>query len=79
MSGDERCSPAVLDFLRGTYVGRAAPRWRELGVARIGGAGPEAEGRRGLWSSDPRARFSLLFLLLRVITVFTVLLLLLSG
>jgi len=22
---DERCSPAVLDFLRTTYVGRAAP------------------------------------------------------
>jgi len=22
---DERCSPAVLDFLHGTYVGRAAP------------------------------------------------------
>ena len=22
---DERCSPAVLDFLRSTYVGRAAP------------------------------------------------------
>jgi len=22
---DERCSPAVLDLLRGTYVGRAAP------------------------------------------------------
>ena len=22
---DERCSPAVLDFLRGTYVGRAVP------------------------------------------------------
>jgi len=22
---DERCSPAVLDFFRSTYVGRAAP------------------------------------------------------
>jgi len=22
---DERCSPAVLDFLRSTYVGRAVP------------------------------------------------------
>jgi len=44
------------------------------------GAGPDAEGGGGgLWSSDPRARFSLLFLLLRVIAVFTVLLLLMSG
>ena len=25
LSADERCSPAVLDFLRSTYVGRAAP------------------------------------------------------
>jgi len=23
---DERCSPAVLDFLRTTYMGRAAPQ-----------------------------------------------------
>ena len=81
---DERCSPAVLDFLRGTYVGRAAPPVEETwdsegeGDGAVGGD-PEAEGGRGLWSSDPRARFSLLFLLLRVIAVFTVLLLLLSG
>jgi len=26
---DERCSPAVLDFLRSTHVGRAAPQMGE--------------------------------------------------
>ena len=26
---DERCSPAVLDFLRSTHVGRAAPPMEE--------------------------------------------------
>jgi len=30
---DERCSLAVLDFLRSTYVGRAAPWWRKIGAA----------------------------------------------
>ena len=59
---DERCSPAVLDFLRGTCVGRAAPPVEETwdsedeGDGAVG-AGPEAEGGGGLWSSDPRVRF----------------------
>jgi len=66
---DERCSPAVLETWDSEDEGDGAV-----------GAGPEAEGGGGLWSSDPRARFSLLFLLLLVITVFTVLfMLLLSG
>ena len=57
---DERCSPALLDFLRSTYVGRAAPpveeswdsedeeKWWRRARRR----------RRGRWnvrSSDPRA------------------------
>jgi len=50
---DVRCSPAVLDFLRSTYVGRAAPPVEETwdsggeGGGAVG-AGPEAEGGRGL-------------------------------
>ena len=50
---DVRCSPAVLDFLRSTYVGRAAPPVEETwdsggeGDGAVG-EGPEAEGGRGL-------------------------------
>ena len=50
---DERCSPAVLDFLRTTYVGRAAPpveeNWdsdeeeEERAVAMVGVAREEME------------------------------------
>jgi len=50
---DERCSPAVLDFLRTTYVGRAAPQveenWdsdeeeEERAVAAAGVMGEEEE------------------------------------
>ena len=50
---DERCSPAVLDFLRTTYVGRAAPpveeSWdsdeeeEERAVAAAGVLGEEEE------------------------------------
>jgi hypothetical protein len=50
---DERCSPAVLDFLRSTYVGRAAPpveeNWdsdeedEERAVAAAGVMGEEEE------------------------------------
>ena len=70
-----------MDFLRGTYVGRAAPPVEETWDSEDEGDGavgvdPEAEWGRGLWSSDLRVRFSLLILLLRV---FTILLLLLSG
>ena len=83
--GPTGSSPGVLDFLRSTYVGQSAPPVEETwdsedeGDGAVG-AGPETEGGGGLRSSDPRVRFSLLFLLLRVITVFTVLfMLLLSG
>jgi len=50
---DERRSPAVLDFLRGTYVGRAASPVEETwdsedeGDGAVG-VGLEAEGGRGL-------------------------------
>jgi len=57
---DERCSPAVLDFLRTTYVGRAAPpveeNWdsdeeeEKRAVAAAGGL-----RRRNPGGSDPRA------------------------
>jgi len=55
--------PAVLDFLRGTYVGRAAPPVEETwdsedeGTERWG----RVRRRRGGGSSDQRARLSLLF------------------
>ena len=59
---DERCSPAVLDFLRSTYVGRAAPpveeNWdsdeeeEQRAVTAAGVMGEEEEPAR---SSDPRA------------------------
>ena len=58
---DERCSPAVLDFLRSTYFGQAAPpveeSWdsedEEEEVVEAGEA--ETEGRWSVRSSDPRA------------------------
>ena len=31
---DERCSPAVLDFMRSTHIGRTAHRWRKIGTVR---------------------------------------------
>jgi len=52
---DERCSPAVLDFLRSAHVGRAAPPVEENWTVRM-------KWRRRRWpkwrskqSSDPRA------------------------
>jgi len=52
---DERCSPAVLDFLRSAYVGERLHRWRKIGTVRM-------KRRRRRWpkwrskrSSDPRA------------------------
>jgi len=43
------CSPAVLDFLRSTYVGRAAPPVEEIETARRrwGGGGGGGDGRGG--------------------------------
>ena len=53
LMADERCSPAVLDFLRTTYVGRVAPlveeNWdsdeeeEERAVAAAGVIGEEEE------------------------------------
>jgi len=47
---DERCSPAVLDFLRSTHVGRTAPpvedSWdseEEAEVEEMGGGEEQAE------------------------------------
>jgi len=48
---DERCSPAVLDFLRTTYIGRSAPPVEEN--RGRGGSGGGGGGRRNLGGSDP--------------------------
>jgi len=63
VSVDERCSPgcpAVLDFLRSTYVGRAAPPVEECWDSEdeeeeVVEAGEAEAGRWSVRSSDPRA------------------------
>ena len=50
----ERCSPAVLDFLRSTHVGRTAPPAEGTGIGG-GSRGSRGCRRRSKRSSDPRA------------------------
>jgi len=63
---DERCSPAVLDFLRSTHVRRTAPpaegNWDSEGSEGGAGEAGRMERRRrrrtewrNKWNSDPRA------------------------